>query len=168
MKKVTFDEETGHIVVLNILNTLAKCFLHDINSSFSSKDRVNKLLDPIVDQISNNFGTNQQYMERISDGVILCVKFMAKSISDYNLIKDMNYKILMKTRDNSAQIRCQALNVIHHLMLSMSEEYLSLLPESVSFLVELHEDDSEEIQKLLAIVIADIERIFGEPISNYF
>lgn len=167
-KKVFIDEEVGHVVVLRILNTLAKCFLHDINSSFSTKDRVTKLLDPIVDQIANDFGTTEEYQERIHDGVVNCVKHLAKSVSDYNLIKDMNYKILLKTRENSAKIRCQALHVIHQLMLSMTEEYLPLLPESVTFLAELHEDDSEEIQKLLAVVIADIERIFGEPISNYF
>lgn len=57
---------------------------------------------------------------------------------------------------------------MHQLVLSMNEEYLSLLPEAVPFLAELHEDDSDEISNLLKVVFNDIEQIVGEPIANYF
>lgn len=50
----------------------------------------------------------------------------------------------------------------------MTEEYTPYIPEAIPFLAELHEDDSEIIQKLLLTVFSDIEKIFGEPISSYF
>lgn len=50
----------------------------------------------------------------------------------------------------------------------MNEEYLSLLQEAVPFLAELHEDDSDDIGKLLKVVFNDVEQIVGEPIANYF
>ncbi|XP_074600402.1 HEAT repeat containing 1 homolog l(2)k09022 [Brevipalpus obovatus] len=167
-KRVFFDEDIGHLVIINILNTLSKCFLHDINSSFSTKDRVSKLASPIVDQITNDFGSNELYFDRINDGIVYCVKHLVKAVNDHNIVKDLNYRILLKTREDSPKIRCQALNVVHQMMLAMVEEYLPLLPEAIPFLAELHEDDAEEVQKLLTLVIADIERIFGEPISSYF
>lgn len=50
-KVVDFNEEVGHLIVLNVLATMGKCFLYDINSSFSTNERVTKLISPIIDQV---------------------------------------------------------------------------------------------------------------------
>lgn len=44
---------------------------------------------------------------------------------------------------------------------------MSLLPEAVPFLSELHEDDSDDIQNLLKVIFSHVEQVVGEPISNY-
>ena len=51
-KLIQFDEKVAHLIIVNILATLGKCFLYDINSSFSNKERVTKLISPIVDQVT--------------------------------------------------------------------------------------------------------------------
>lgn len=66
------------------------------------------------------------------------------------------------------QTRLHALRVLHELILSMSEEYMSLLPEAVPFLAELYEDDCDDIKSRLRIVFSDVEQIIGEPITNFF
>jgi U3 small nucleolar RNA-associated protein 10 len=162
------DAELASCVVSDILRTLSKSFLYDVNSSFATKDRVSLLTNPIVDQITNDdLGSNLAYEERMND-VACCLKFMVRATSENLAVRDLHYKLMLKTRENSPKIRYSALRVMHQLVLSMNEEYLSLLPEAVPFLAELHEDDSDEISNLLKVVFNDIEQIVGEPIANYF
>ncbi|XP_015792198.1 HEAT repeat-containing protein 1 [Tetranychus urticae] len=163
-----FLEEIGHLIIINILTTLSKSFQHDNNSTFATTDRTKKLYPLILDQITNDFGPEDKFIERIDNGLIPCVQHLVRAVNDHNIVKDVNYQILLKTRENSVKVRYQSLHVLHQLILSMTEEYTPYIPEAIPFLAELHEDDSEIIQKLLLTVFSDIEKIFGEPISSYF
>ncbi|RWS18849.1 hypothetical protein B4U80_14540 [Leptotrombidium deliense] len=105
---------------------------------------------------------------RVKECLTKCVENIIRSVADSTRVKDLHYAILLKTRDDSPKIRFNALHIYHQLALAMKGEYLPLLPEAVSFLAELNEDDSPDVQKLLVTVFHDIEEIIGEPISEYF
>jgi hypothetical protein len=45
------DCETAHILICSILGTLSKCFMYDINSGFLTKERMQALTKPIIDQV---------------------------------------------------------------------------------------------------------------------
>lgn len=58
--------------------------------------------------------------------------------------------------------------MLHKLILTMSESYMTLMPEAVPFLAELNEDEDEQVEKFLHQVLGDLEQILGEPINKYF
>jgi U3 small nucleolar RNA-associated protein 10 len=161
-------ESFAHCILLHVLATLSRCFVHDVNGAFASKERVNTLMQPIIDQISNELGSKEEYEARMTQGVGKCIQHLARALEDNAMTRDLHYRLLLKTRENSEQARLNALRVLHQMVLTLSEDYLPLLPEAVTFLHELHEDDSEEIQKLLKVVLMDMENVLGEPIASYF
>ena len=64
-------------------------------------------------------------------------------------------------------MRLYALKALQLIILESNEEYLSLLPETLQFIAELNEDDSVEVEKLVHVIVDDLEQILGEPISKY-
>lgn len=64
-------------------------------------------------------------------------------------------------------MRLYALKALQLIILESNEEYLSLLPETMQFIAELNEDDSVEVEKLVHVIVDDLEQILGEPISKY-
>lgn len=64
-------------------------------------------------------------------------------------------------------MRLYALKALQLIILESNEEYLPLLPETMQFIAELNEDDSVEVEKLVHIIVDDLEQILGEPISKY-
>ena len=49
----------------------------------------------------------------------------------------------------------------------VGEEYLALLPESISFLAELMEDDAAEVEGLARNVVRQLEELSGESLDQY-
>jgi len=45
------DSKTGHILICAMLGTLSKCFMYDINGGFLTKERMQALNKPIIDQV---------------------------------------------------------------------------------------------------------------------
>ena len=71
----------------------------------------------------------------------------------------------------SASVECCVGSLRLHLSLSflqqVGEDYLSLLPESLQFISELLEDDSELVATKVAELVNLIEELSGEEIGNY-
>jgi U3 small nucleolar RNA-associated protein 10 len=57
--------------------------------------------------------------------------------------------------------------MLDRLILVSGEEYLPLIPETIPFIAELSEDDSNDVEDLVKTVVTDLEQILGEPISKY-
>jgi U3 small nucleolar RNA-associated protein 10 len=57
--------------------------------------------------------------------------------------------------------------MLDRLILVSGEEYLPLIPETIPFIAELSEDDSNDVEDVVKTVITDLEQILGEPISKY-
>jgi U3 small nucleolar RNA-associated protein 10 len=57
--------------------------------------------------------------------------------------------------------------MLDRLILVSGEEYLPLIPETIPFIAELSEDDSNDVEDLVKTIVTDLEQILGEPISKY-
>lgn len=57
--------------------------------------------------------------------------------------------------------------MLHRLILTCSEDYLSFIPEAIPFIAELSEDESESVEAHVKRLIVDIEQLVGEPINKY-
>lgn len=84
-----------------ILQTLHQIFLYD-SQGFINHHRFDVLMEPLVDQLDNELVLQT---EALCDLVPLCLAELARAANDDVLWKRLNHQILMKTRDNSAEIR---------------------------------------------------------------
>ncbi|XP_054159336.1 HEAT repeat-containing protein 1-like [Oppia nitens] len=164
--EIQMTTELSHLFITSILGTLSKCFLYDTNGSFLNKERLEALVKPIIHQLTNTLGTDEEFNERI-ESIGLCVQYMIESNKEDLIIKDINYQILLVTREESVQVRLGAVKVLHRLILGSGEDYLPIIAETIPFISELSEDDDERIEDLIKKIITDLEQILGEPITKY-
>ncbi|KAJ3608034.1 hypothetical protein NHX12_025084 [Muraenolepis orangiensis] len=141
-----FDSEDGveksAMLLRYVLDCMFKIFLYD-TQHFLSKDRAEALMGPLVDQFS-------------------------VAMADDTKWKALNYQILLKTRHGSSKVRFSALLMVMELARKLRENYMVLLPETIPFLAELMEDESEEVEHQVQKVIQEMENILGEPLQSYF
>ncbi|KAG8191512.1 hypothetical protein JTE90_019576 [Oedothorax gibbosus] len=151
----------------NILDTLNHCFVND-DGHLLDKDSFDALLQPLVDQLENISDDKDAYQKRIGEHLGNCLAHFMASVSDNGLWKKLNYQILLKTRHDSPIVRFAAIQVIRDVVAVMGDNYLVLLAESIPFLAEVMEDESAEVEQECQSVIAEMEKILGEPIKKYF
>ncbi|UXI15447.1 hypothetical protein NH340_JMT01390 [Sarcoptes scabiei] len=160
------DPTIGEPLVSSVLMTISKCFLYDLNCNFVNQSSLATIVRPIIDQISNLFGSEKDYQNRL-ELILQCTQFLIQNNKDESLIKDFNYQLLLKTRESNEKIKMAAVKVLHRLILSCGEDYLPFVPETIPFIAELSEEDSSEIEKELKEMVNDIEQLIGEPIDKY-
>jgi U3 small nucleolar RNA-associated protein 10 len=83
------------------------------------------------------------------------------------LWKPLNHQLLMQTRDGDWEVRYVALKALHECFVTVGEEYLSMLPESISFLAELLEDERPEVEALCKTAVQHVEDLSGESLDSY-
>lgn len=162
----SIEDEQKHSIVLNVLKSISKSVHYNVRSVLSSKD-IECFIDLIINQLDYDYGYSSMYEMRIKDGVSKCVQDLVKNFNDFQMVKSLQMKILAKTKEKNKVKKLYALHVLHQFILANTEEYVTYLPDAVPYLVELYEDDSEDIQRLLVSAFRDIELIINEPISNY-
>ncbi|XP_071483190.1 HEAT repeat-containing protein 1-like [Diadema antillarum] len=171
--KPSFEESeasaTGKASLLlgYILDCLHKCFLYD-KGDFVTKERSERLMQPLVDQIDNTLGGDDSYQDRITGHLTPCLVHFMVAARDPSTWQPLNYQVLLKTRSSSPKVRYAALTVLQSLHRQLGEDYLSLLPETIPFLAELMEDESEEVEHHCQDVVAELEKTLGEPLQKYF
>ncbi|KAI9492397.1 hypothetical protein BDB00DRAFT_883490 [Zychaea mexicana] len=152
-----------------IMLSLRKSFQYD-NDNLWNASKFDKVLDPVVEQMMF-MGENEspdQYLTRMSTYLVPCLGQMAQTVANDTLWKPMNYKVLMKTREDVPEIRLAALKCLEEFYTCMGEEWLLFLAESISFLAELMEDDDRRVEKLVQQVNAQIELHLGESLDKFF
>ncbi|XP_067928293.1 HEAT repeat-containing protein 1-like [Watersipora subatra] len=157
-------EAKDALVCKAILNCLYKCFLYDMDG-FVTKERMNVLMQPLVDQLENKIIDGESY---VTDHLVPCLSQLAIAAGDDSLWKPLTYQICLKTRHSSAEVRKGALRVLQDLSNKLGEDFMTLLPETIPFLAELMEDEEEEVEALCQEVIANMENMLGEPLQKYF
>ncbi|KAI9313807.1 hypothetical protein BX666DRAFT_2055891 [Dichotomocladium elegans] len=152
-----------------IMNSLQKSFLYD-NDNMWNAAKFNKILDPVVDQmmVMGESETPDHYLSRMTTYLVPCLGQMAVTVSNDTLWKPMNHKVLMKTREDTPEIRLAALKCLEEFYIRLGEEWLLFLAESISFLAELMEDDDVRVEKLVQQVNAQIEVHLGESLDKFF
>uniref|UniRef100_A0A8C0H3C4 HEAT repeat-containing protein 1 n=1 Tax=Chelonoidis abingdonii TaxID=106734 RepID=A0A8C0H3C4_CHEAB len=166
-----FDSENSTekscLLLQFILDCLHKIFLFD-TQRFVSKERAETLMVPLVDQLENMLGGEENFQERVTMHLIPCIAQFSIAVADDSLWKPLNYQILLKTRHTSPKVRFAALLTLVELAGKLKENYMVLLPESIPFLAELMEDECEEVEHQCQKTIQQLEVILGEPLHSYF
>ena len=151
-----FGEENKDVLLLeNVLKTLHAVFLYD-NHKFVNKDRFQVLMQPLVDQLENSLG-GVECLERRNEEVVTPA-----------IVQQLNYQILLKMKHNSPSIRLISLHCLKEMVKKLGVDYLRLLPETISVLAELLEDEEENVEKACRKAVQEMEKILGEPIEKYF
>lgn len=89
------------LLVFSIVETLYQVFLHNSHSSVNSS-RFEVLVQPLVDQIENALVLNDS---NTMDLVSQAITQLGVAFNDDIQWKQLNYQVLMKTRNNSSSIR---------------------------------------------------------------
>lgn len=88
-------------LVEHILNTLFQIYLHD-KQNFINTHRFDLIMQPMVDQLENEIILESLPVQELLKG---CLSQFAVAASDDILWKQLNYQILLKTRNNNPNIR---------------------------------------------------------------
>jgi U3 small nucleolar RNA-associated protein 10 len=106
----------------------------------------------------------------MKEKVVPClVQFGSKVIhlKDDSLLKQLNYQLLMKTRESSVKVRLGSLWSLQELYESMGDDFLVHLPETIPFMAELLEDDDERVEMECRKLIKTVESFLGESIQEH-
>ncbi|XP_076758858.1 HEAT repeat containing 1 homolog l(2)k09022 [Xylocopa sonorina] len=167
-QQMTLPEESNKIELVEaVLLTLYRVFNYDAHN-FVNQERFDILAQPIVDQIENTMGSNEDYKRRAKELVIPCIAAFASAIPDDTLHKQLVYQTLLKTRHTKPYVRSAALNALVEIVRKLGEDFMPLLPETIPFLAELLEDEDEATEKCAQDAVRTLEEILGEPLQKYF
>ncbi|XP_072367776.1 HEAT repeat-containing protein 1 [Scyliorhinus torazame] len=159
--------EKSCLLLQFVCDCMHKIFLYD-TQRFVSKERADTLMMPLVDQLENMVGSEEEYKDRMTNHLIPCIAQFSVAIGDDSVWKPLNYQILLKTRHRSSKVRFSALIMLLELAGKLKENYMVLLPETIPFLAELLEDECEEVEHNCQKVVQQLEVILGEPLQSYF
>ena len=147
-----------------ILKTLHNIFLHD-HQNFINTQRFDIIMQPIVDQIENDFVVADERMQKI---VGTCVAQLAVAASDDVLWKQLNYQVLMKTRSENSNERVFGVKVCVEMAKKLGEDFEPLVPETIPFLSELLEDEDYKVVEACQNGVRELETTVGESLQKYF
>uniref|UniRef100_A0A182M7I8 HEAT repeat-containing protein 1 n=1 Tax=Anopheles culicifacies TaxID=139723 RepID=A0A182M7I8_9DIPT len=165
LKELHFAVESKNVTLVRyVLKTLYSIVLYD-NQNFINAVRFDMLLGPVTDHLENELIIEEPEIRSL---VIDCLAQMAVAVMDDSLWRQLNYQVLMKTRNNDAQVRLFALEACTEIARKLGESYAPLLPETIPFLAELMEDDNEDVEKAVHHSCREIGRVTGEDLQKYF
>uniref|UniRef100_A0A182JD64 HEAT repeat-containing protein 1 n=1 Tax=Anopheles atroparvus TaxID=41427 RepID=A0A182JD64_ANOAO len=160
-----FAVNTKNVALLRyVLKTLYCIVLYD-NQNFINAVRFDMLLGPVTGQLENGLVIDEPELRRL---VIDCLAQMAVAVMDDSLWRQLNYQVLLKTRNNEPEVRLFALQACTEISAKLGESYAPLLPETIPFLAELMEDDNEAVEKAVHHSCREIGRVTGEDLQKYF
>lgn len=160
-------EQKTCLLLRYVLDCLHKLFLYD-TQRFLSAERGRALLEPLVQQLENMVGGEQEYQTRVRQHLLPCVGQFSVALADDSQWKTLNYQILLKTRHPDSKVRFSSLLMLMEVASKLKENYMVLLPETIPFLAELMEDECEEVEQQVQKVVQEMENILGEPLQSYF
>ncbi|XP_053394592.1 HEAT repeat-containing protein 1-like isoform X2 [Mercenaria mercenaria] len=150
-----------------ILDCINKCCVYD-TEGFINKERFDLLMQPLVDQLENQQGGEVMYEKRINEHLVPCIVQLCVAAQDDSLWRALNYQVCLKTRNQQSTVKQSALITLDILHKKLGEDYMPLLPDTIPFLAELMEDESEDVEKKCHEVIREMEKTLGEPLQKYF
>ena len=180
--KKTREEVEWHVQSLKyVLSTLTKCFLYDAAASsvqveghekFITQARFNASVDGLVGLLScyeiDKKRNEGDYSMLMSEHVTPCIANFALAAGNDELWKGIHHRVCLKTREEKSIVRYHSLRTIKVCFEEVGEEYLIMLPETISFLAELLEDQNEDVEQLARQVKAELESLSGgESLDNY-
>jgi len=154
-------------LLVYITDCLQKTFAHDTDG-FLTKERFEVVMQPLVDQLENELGSDSTCEDRVTNHVVPCIGLLASAAQDDSLWKVLNYQILLKTRNENPKVRIWALSAVDIFHRKLGEDYTQLVPETIPFLAELMEDECDDVEKQTQKVLSAMETSVGENLQEYF
>ena len=126
-------------------------------------------MQPLVDQLENIWedDTSKQKSaessySQLAPHVISAICGLAGCAHDENLLQTLHYQICLRTRSEVALVRVVALQTLEAVAEKLGDNYGSLLPEAMTFLVESAADENEHVEEQCHKTKATIQRIMGD------
>jgi U3 small nucleolar RNA-associated protein 10 len=162
---LTEDDERMHLSLLQaVVGSLRLCFKYDTPSDgFMNRERVSAVAEPLVRHLALAAHDANYAAEAIAPSVaqLAAVAGVAEAW------KTLNYSVLLLMREESSAVRLAALETLHNCFSTVGEEYLVMLPESLSFLSELLEDKDTRVEAKCRSVLRAVEELSGESLDSY-
>ena len=118
-------------------------------------------------QCANLFAHNFVFAPPSSIACLCNILCDAKQVRNEKAWRQINRNVLMQTRKPSPAVRFAALRVTQELFKTLGEDFMMMLPESIPFLSELMEDESEEVEALCQRLMKQLEEMSGEKLDEY-
>ena len=183
-QKDQMDEEKleWHIQSIQyILSTLTKCFLYDAAAvsvkvdgyeKFITQARFNMSVDVLTDLLAcyavDSKRNSGDYEDLMSDYVSPCIANFVLAAGNDELWKGVHHRVCLHTRHDRSIVRLHSLKTIQLCFEEVGEEYLVMLPETISYLSELLEDQNENVEQLARVVKGQLEALSGgESLDTY-
>lgn len=170
----------GHLALLELcVSCLTKCFrsaASETTTLWVAPERFHGMVAPMVSLLATTASLVKagqghdpwaEYQRLMSQVVVPCIAHMAGAAGKDVLWKPLNHGVLMKTREAAWQVRQAAITALHQCFSVVGEEYLVMLPESISFLAELLEDEVAEVEATARKAVTFIEELSGESLDTY-
>lgn len=135
-----------------IIRSLHQAFMADTNRALP-RDFFDRLMEPLVDQLP-------------AEAVGPCLEELVARLGSHVLWKPLNRLVLLKTRSPSVQVRLAAVDLLTKFFTRFGENWLVLLPETLSYIAELMEDQEQEVQRAVQTLIQTIEQLSGESLAS--
>ena len=147
-----------------VVNSLCGLFQHDgAQTLFMTKERLQIIVAPLVRHLALA-AVEKDY---VATACVPCVAQLAAVAGADVHWKSMNFAILLHTRDPSPPVRLAALETLHQCFSVVGEEYLVMLPESLSFLSELLEDSDAGVETRCRVLLKSVEDLSGEKLEPF-
>lgn len=184
--------DKGSEVASLVLGALAKCFAYqdeaglaateeadqDDGEGFLTQQRFEAMMPYAVGLVAglrkllaserpSAADAEAAYLALGEQRLVPCLSQMALAVGRDVLWKPFHHAVLMRTRDGDWAVRLTALRVMLATFRAVGEEYLAMLPESISYLSELLEDERAEVVALCKETIRYIEDLSGEPLDEF-
>jgi U3 small nucleolar RNA-associated protein 10 len=161
-----FENDTNRNMLLaeSILRTINNILMHG-QQNFVNTHIFNLIMQSIVDQIENPDIIEYDGMEELTRNTI---SNLAVAANDDVMWKQLNYQILLKTRVDEPSIRIFGLKVCVDVAKRLSDNFESLIPETIPFLSELMEDDNHEVVQFCQQSVRELESTLGESLQRFF
>ncbi|KAJ5068336.1 heat repeat-containing protein [Anaeramoeba ignava] len=155
--------------IINIIDFLHQCFLYD-SDGIIGKEKFDRFLEPLVDQLDSQMESEEKpiFEKRVNSHLIPCLGQLVVTSSDDIFWKSLTHQVLLKSRSQDPVVRLAVIKTIYEFYDRLGEEYVTLLPESISFIAELMEDSNIHVEKQCQKLISKIETYLGgESIKKY-
>jgi hypothetical protein len=113
------------------------------------------------------FNGDDLYFQFAQKNLITTLCNLCANINRDLLWKPLNHQVLLFTRNSSPLVRIVAVDLLRELFEKVGTDYLAVLPECLSYISELLEDDNSEVVKHTRQAIAVIEELSGESLDTY-
>ena len=162
-----YAEQNTSLLLEFVLRCLYRICLHD-NENFMNKERFETLMEPLVEQLDNELGSDEAAQKRVQELLVPLLAQMAVAAGDDYMWKSLHFQLLSKTKSSSAHVRLGSLKALSAFVEKLGEDYLAILPEAIPALAELLEDDVPEVEIAAQSTIQYMGDILGEPLQKYF